>query len=74
MRGAFLQDATLSGPESRGSSPVRIPRDERTRECPTVAGFTLAAKGPATPAASSGAAVDGLSTARAIAARYAITS
>ena len=39
MRGAFLRDAVLTGPESRGSSPVRIPRDDLTRESPAVAGL-----------------------------------
>src|SRR5438270_1338548 len=29
--GLFLKDATLTGPESRGSAPVRIPRDPATR-------------------------------------------
>src|SRR5262249_51162524 len=35
--GRFLRDATLTGPESRGSSPVRIIRDPHTRESPRVA-------------------------------------
>ena len=33
-RGRFLRDAVLVGPESRGSSPVRIVRDDLTRESP----------------------------------------
>ena len=32
--GRFLRDATLTGPESRGSSPVRIVRDPRSRQSP----------------------------------------
>jgi len=71
MRGAFLQDATLSGPESRGSSPVRIPRDEGTRECPTVAGLYPCGEGAGYAGGIISAAVDGLRTARAIVARYA---
>ena len=52
--GHFLRDATLTGPESRGSSPVRILRDPRDpREPRRRRASTLAARGPATPAASS---------------------
>lgn len=32
MRGFYLPDAILTGPETRTTSPVRILRDERTRE------------------------------------------
>jgi uncharacterized FAD-dependent dehydrogenase len=71
MRGAFLPDATLSGPESRGSSPVRIPRDEGTRECRTVAGLYPCGEGAGYAGGIVSAAVDGLRTARAIVARYA---
>ena len=35
----FLRDATLTGPESRGSSPVRITRDLQSRQSPAVAGL-----------------------------------
>ena len=35
-RGAFLREATLVGPEARGSAPVRIVRDETTRETPGI--------------------------------------
>ena len=52
--GQFLRDATLTGPESRGSSPVRILRDPQTRAEPRPSpASTPAAKGPATPAGSS---------------------
>ena len=37
--GRFLRDATLTGPEARGSSPVRIVRDPQTRQSPAVAGL-----------------------------------
>src|SRR5207302_970467 len=39
FQGLFLKDATLTGPEARGSSPVRIPRDLQTRQSPAVAGL-----------------------------------
>lgn len=73
LRGAFLKDATLSGPESRGSSPVRIPRDPQTRECPTVTGLYPCGEGAGYAGGIVSAAVDGLRTARAIVARYAVS-
>ena len=48
----FLRDATLTGPESRGSSPVRIVRDPQTGKARRSLGFTRAAKEPAMPAES----------------------
>jgi uncharacterized FAD-dependent dehydrogenase len=71
MRGAFLKDATLAGPESRGSSPVRIPRDDRTRESPAVAGLFPCGEGAGYAGGIISAAVDGLRTARSIVAHYA---
>jgi uncharacterized protein len=71
MRGAFLTDAVLTGPESRGSSPVRIPRDEATRMSPSVAGLYPCGEGAGYAGGIVSAAVDGLRTARAIVARYA---
>lgn len=71
MRGSFLRDATLTGPESRGSSPVRIPRDDRTRQSPAVAGLYPCGEGAGYAGGIVSAAVDGLRTARAIVARYA---
>ncbi len=66
MRGAFLRDAVLTGPESRGSSPVRIPRDESTRESSAVAGLYPCGEGAGYAGGIVSAAVDGLRTARAI--------
>jgi uncharacterized FAD-dependent dehydrogenase len=37
--GRFLAGATLVGPESRGSAPVRFLRDDATLECTSVAGL-----------------------------------
>ena len=71
MRGSFLSDATLTGPESRGSSPVRIPRDDLTRESPAVAGLYPCGEGAGYAGGIVSAAVDGLRTARAIVARHA---
>ncbi|WP_435010006.1 NAD(P)/FAD-dependent oxidoreductase [Tundrisphaera lichenicola] len=66
MRGAFLRDAVLSGPESRGSSPVRIPRDDLTRQSPTVSGLYPCGEGAGYAGGIVSAAVDGLRTARSI--------
>lgn len=69
MRGAFLRDAVLTGPESRGSSPVRIPRDDSTRESPAVQGLFPCGEGAGYAGGIVSAAVDGLRTARAIVGR-----
>ncbi len=71
FRGLFLTDATLTGPESRGSSPVRIPRDDATRQHPAVAGLYPCGEGAGYAGGIVSAAVDGLRTARAIVARFA---
>ncbi len=69
--GLFLRDATLTGPEARGSSPVRIPRDPVTRQSPTVLGLYPCGEGAGYAGGIVSAAVDGLRTARAIVAMYA---
>jgi uncharacterized FAD-dependent dehydrogenase len=69
-RGRFLRDAVLVGPESRGSSPVRIVRDETTRESP-VGGIYPVGEGAGYAGGIVSAAVDGLRTAKAIVARFA---
>ncbi len=71
FRGLFLRDATLVGPESRGSSPVRIPRDDSTRESQAVAGLYPCGEGAGYAGGIISAAVDGLGTARALVGRYA---
>ncbi|WP_020469286.1 NAD(P)/FAD-dependent oxidoreductase [Zavarzinella formosa] len=70
-RGKFMRDAVLVGPESRGSSPVRIPRDDETRETPGLTGIYPAGEGAGYAGGIVSAAVDGLRTAKAIVARYA---
>jgi uncharacterized FAD-dependent dehydrogenase len=71
FRGNFLRDATLTGPESRGSSPVRIPRDDLTRESPSISGLYPCGEGAGYAGGIISAAVDGLRTARAVVARFA---
>ncbi len=73
FHGLFLKNATLTGPESRGSSPVRIPRDPRTRQSPAVAGLYPCGEGAGYAGGIVSAAVDGLRTARAIVARHAVS-
>src|SRR5579883_140047 len=70
--GRFLADAVLTGPESRGSSPVRIDRDNDSRESPGVAGLYPVGEGAGYAGGIVSAAVDGLRTARAIVGKYAI--
>jgi len=67
----FLRDATLTGPEARGSSPVRIIRDPQHRQSPGVAGLYPCGEGAGYAGGIISAAVDGLRTARAIVAAYA---
>jgi uncharacterized FAD-dependent dehydrogenase len=69
--GRFLPEATLVGPEARGSAPVRILRDERTRETPGLAGLYPVGEGAGYAGGIVSSAVDGLRTAKAILARYA---
>lgn len=69
--GLFLKDATLTGPESRGSSPVRLPRDPNTRQSPTVVGLYPCGEGAGYAGGIISAAVDGVRTARALVASYA---
>jgi uncharacterized FAD-dependent dehydrogenase len=69
--GRFLEGATLTGPESRGSSPVRITRDRDSRQSPGVAGLYPCGEGAGYAGGIVSAAVDGLRTARVIVGRYA---
>jgi hypothetical protein len=70
-RGKYLQDAFLVGPESRGSSPVRIVRDDRTRETPGIAGLYPVGEGAGYAGGIVSAAVDGLRSALAVIGKYA---
>lgn len=71
-QGRFLKDATLVGPEARGSSPVRIVRDDVTRASPGIEGLYPVGEGAGYAGGIVSAAVDGLRTAKAIVAQYAI--
>ena len=65
-RGRFLRHATLVGPEMRGSSPVRIDRDPRTRQCPNIAGLYPVGEGAGYAGGIVTAAVDGLRSAKVV--------
>ncbi len=70
-RGAFLRDATLVGPEARGSSPIRIPRDRESFETIGVSGLYPIGEGAGYAGGIVSAAVDGLRCAKAIIRAYA---
>ncbi|MBL8796838.1 MAG: NAD(P)-binding protein [Planctomycetia bacterium] len=70
-RGRFLAEATLVAPESRGSAPVRIVREDDSRQSPGVVGLYPIGEGAGYAGGIVSAAVDGLRTAKAIVARYA---
>jgi hypothetical protein len=69
--GRFLSEATLVGPEARGSAPVRIVRDEVLRETPGIEGLYPVGEGAGYAGGIVSAAVDGLRSAKAIVAKYA---
>lgn len=70
-RGTFLKEAILVGPEMRGSSPLRIARDNATRETPGFGGLYPVGEGAGYAGGIISAAVDGLRTAKAVVERYA---
>lgn len=70
-RGEYLKHAALVGPEMRGSSPVRIDRDPRTREVPHLAGVYPIGEGAGYAGGIVSAAVDGLRSAKVLVARHA---
>jgi uncharacterized FAD-dependent dehydrogenase len=61
----------LVGPEARGSAPVRIVRDDTTRETPGLEGLYPVGEGAGYAGGIVSAAVDGLRSAKAIVAKYA---
>jgi uncharacterized protein len=69
--GRFVRGAVLVGPESRGSSPVRIERDPATRESPGVGGLYPVGEGAGYAGGIVSAAVDGLRSAKSVIARFA---
>jgi uncharacterized FAD-dependent dehydrogenase len=70
-RGRFLARAYLVAPEARGSSPVRMVRDDRTRVAPGIDGLYPVGEGAGYAGGIVSAAVDGLRSALAVTARYA---
>lgn len=70
-RGDFLKNATLVGPEMRGSSPVRIDRDRVTRQCPNLPGLFPVGEGAGYAGGIVTAAVDGLRSARVLVEQFA---
>jgi len=70
LRGGFLKNAVLVGPEMRGSSPVRIDRDRMTRQCPQIAGLYPIGEGAGYAGGIVSAAVDGLRSARELVRHY----
>lgn len=70
-QGRFIRDATLVGPEARGSSPVRLPRDPQTFESPGAGGVYPIGEGAGYAGGIVSAAIDGVRAARAIVRRYA---
>jgi uncharacterized FAD-dependent dehydrogenase len=69
--GRFLERAYLVGPEARGSSPVRMVRDEATRAAPGIDGLYPVGEGAGYAGGIVSAAVDGLRSALAVIAKYA---
>jgi uncharacterized protein len=69
--GRFLHEAYLVGPESRGSSPIRIVRADQTRESPGISGLYPVGEGAGYAGGIVSAAVDGLRSALAIITKYA---
>ncbi len=72
--GKFLKDATLTGPEMRGSSPVRIDRDAVSRQTPGIEGLYPVGEGAGYAGGIVSAAVDGLRSAREIVRHFAPVS
>jgi uncharacterized FAD-dependent dehydrogenase len=70
-RGDFLRNAILVGPEMRGSSPLRMAREEKTRQTPGFDGLYPVGEGAGYAGGIISAAVDGLRSAKAIVGRFA---
>jgi len=66
MNGFLTNDAVLHAPESRTSSPVQIPRDEKTVEHPEVKGLYPCAEGAGYAGGIISAAIDGMKCVAAI--------
>ncbi|MCA8913813.1 MAG: NAD(P)/FAD-dependent oxidoreductase [Planctomycetes bacterium] len=71
IRGFLSDTGILHGVEARASSPVRIPRNQQTRESGNVAGLYPAGEGAGYAGGIMSAALDGIHSALAIVARHA---
>ena len=69
--GHYLEDAVLTGPEMRGSAPVRIDRGRETMQVPGFEGLYPVGEGAGYAGGIVTAAVDGLRAARCIVRRFA---
>jgi uncharacterized FAD-dependent dehydrogenase len=69
-RGWFLKNATLVGPESRGSAPIRVLRDPQTYQSPSASGLFPVGEGAGYAGGIVSAAVDGLRAAKAVMAEW----
>jgi uncharacterized FAD-dependent dehydrogenase len=69
--GRFIAEATLVGSEARGSSPVRILREGRSRETPGIEGLYPIGEGAGYAGGIVSAAVDGLRSAKSIVGKFA---
>jgi hypothetical protein len=70
-QGRFLAEATLVGPEARGSSPIRLVRHTQSRQSPAIEGLYPVGEGAGYAGGIISAAVDGLRSAKAVMAKYA---
>ena len=70
-KGDFLKNAILVGPETRGSSPIRIDRDRVTRQTPGLAGLYPVGEGAGYAGSIVTAAVDGLQSAKKVVEQFA---
>ncbi|MDE6287619.1 MAG: NAD-utilizing dehydrogenase [Muribaculaceae bacterium] len=68
-RGFLTPDAVVIGPETRTSAPVRIPRDADSRSHINVEGLYPVGEGAGYAGGIVSAAIDGINTARAVAAK-----
>lgn len=68
----YIGEGLLVGPESRGSSPVRIPRDPGTRLSVTTPGLYPIGEGAGYAGGIMSAAIDGLRSAAAVVRRHAL--
>lgn len=59
MKGYFTNEAILHAPESRTSSPVRIPREDYTLEHPQIKGLYPCGEGAGYAGGIVSAAIDG---------------